>query len=566
MVFFDKQDNARRRTVWLVAAFGFSVFCIVAALHLAATRALDLPLFEPGVFAGIAAGVLAFVVIGWALKTRELASGGPAVASMLGGRLVPAASEAPGDRRLLNVVEEMSLASGVPVPLVYVLPERGINAFAAGFSTSDAVVGVTQGALDSLSREELQGVVGHEFSHILNGDMRLNVHLIGWLHGIFFIAATGGLLARIGLQSGGGRRGSKNNNSLPALLVLCGAGLYLTGWIGVFFGRLIQAAVSRQREYLADASAVQFTRNPGGLAGALKKLLTEGSRIEAGRAREAGHLFFGEALRAGWFAMFATHPPLDRRIREILHAAIESPKATRAPQPPPLPESIAVSSSLDARRRDPLGAEGVVFGLLLARDETVREHQLAQLPDTPGLRDLALQTCVEAVHLPAAKKIALVELALPSLRMLSPGQAEDFCKHMESLISADSRVEIFEWALRDLVLRHLRESRKPRRIRTRTPATEADAMAVGALLAAVDGNSGSLQALCKRFAWDTPPGEADWAKTSVALERLASAPEEWKRMFVAGLIDSLGPVPKDDTQALLRVVADALGQRLDFSP
>ncbi len=562
MVFFDKQDNARRRTVWLVAGFGASVFCIVAALHLAATRALELPLFEPRVFAGIATGVLAFVVIGWALKTRELASGGPAVASMLGGRLVPAASEAPGDRRLLNVVEEMSLASGVPVPLVYVLPEHGINAFAAGFSTSDAALGVTQGALDSLSREELQGVVGHEFSHILNGDMRLNVHLIGWLHGIFFIAATGGLLARIGLHSGGGRRGSKNNNSLPALLVLCGAGLYLTGWIGVFFGRLIQAAVSRQREYLADASAVQFTRNPGGLAGALKKLQTEGSRIEAEPAREAGHLFFGEALRAGWFGMFATHPPLERRIQEIQGAAIESPK----PTPAPLPESIAVSSSLDARRRDPLGAEGVVFGLLLDRDETVREHQLTQLPDTPGLRGLALQTCVEAVHLPASKKIALVELALPSLRMLSPGQAEDFCRHMESLISADSRVEIFEWALRDLVLRHLRESRNPRRIHTRTPAAEADAMAVGALLAAVDANSGSWQALCKRFAWYTPPGEADWSKTSFALERLACAPEKWKRMFVAGLIDSLGPTPKDDTQALLRVVADALGQRLDFSP
>lgn len=565
MVFFDKQDSARRRTAWLVAAFGASLFCITAALHLAATHALELPLFEPGVFAGIAAGVLAFVVIGWALKSRELASGGPAVASMLGGRLVPAASEATEERRLLNVVEEMSLASGVPVPLVYVLPERGINAFAAGLSTSDAVVGVTQGALDSLSREELQGVVGHEFSHILNGDMRLNVHLIGWLHGIFFLAATGGLLARIGLQSGGARRGSKNNNSLPALLLLCGAALYLTGWVGVFFGRLIQAAVSRQREYLADASAVQFTRNPEGLAGALKKLRAEGSRIESGRAREAGHLFFGEALRVGWFGIFATHPPLERRIQEILGTPIESPKPTPEPQPPPLPAGIGLSSSLDARRRDPLGAEGVVFGLLLNHDENVRECQLAQLPDTPGLRGLALQTFAEAANLPASEKISLIELALPSLRMLSPGQTEAFCEHMESLISADSRVEIFEWALRDLVLRHLRDSRHPRRIRKHTPPTEADAVAVGALLAAVEGNSGSWQALCQRFSWETPPGEADWAKTSAALERLAWAPERWRRSFLSGLVASLGPTPRDETQALLRVVANALGQHRDFS-
>ena len=226
----------------------------------------------------------------------------------------------PDERRILNVVEEMAIAAGTPVPPVYLLEkEDGINAFAAGHSPSDAVVAVTRGCVRTLSRDELQGVVGHEFSHILNGDMRLNLRLMGVLFGILLIGLTGYILLR---SSSGYRvrddrdddRGGRN------VLPLIGLALYVIGYVGVFFANLIKSAVSRQREFLADASAVQFTRNPDGIAGALKKIgaLSAGSTIREPRAEEASHMFFGSAGGAGQlFGLLATHPPLVERIRRL---------------------------------------------------------------------------------------------------------------------------------------------------------------------------------------------------------------------------------------------------------
>src|SRR5262249_48401476 len=270
--------------------------------------------WQPELLLLAAAGV--GLVVGGAsvFKVAQLASGGQAVALMMGGKEIPGTTADPRPKRLLNVVEEMALAAGVPVPPVYVLEEPGINAFAAGYAPGDAVVAVSQGALNYLTRDELQGVVAHEFSHILNGDMRLNIRLIGLIFGIMALSIIGRMLM---FTSGG--RSSGRNDSRGGMMLL-GLGVFVLGLVGAFFGRLIMAAVSRQREYLADASAVQFTRNPDGIGGALKKIggLAEGSRIENPQAAEAGHMFFANAFAGRGFAgLLATHPPLVERIRRL---------------------------------------------------------------------------------------------------------------------------------------------------------------------------------------------------------------------------------------------------------
>src|SRR5450759_2162910 len=291
MDFFERQDQARRNTKLLVVYFVLGVAMLILAVY-AATLAIftgvasrhhhvyddqvQLVLWNPQLFFGAALGTLAVIAMGSGFKTLELAQGGSAVATMLGGRLVDPATTDPDERKLRNVVEEMAIAAGVPVPQVYLLPEeKGINAFAAGHSTSDAVVAVTAGAVRLLARDELQGVIGHEFSHILNGDMRLNLRLMGVIFGILCLAVIG----RVLIYSRGGR----DRNPL----MLLGFALIVIGAIGVFFGRLIQAALSRQREFLADASSVQFTRDPAGLSGALQKLGGVGSKVESAHAREA---------------------------------------------------------------------------------------------------------------------------------------------------------------------------------------------------------------------------------------------------------------------------------------
>ncbi len=316
--FFERQDVARRNTKWLVAMFIFAVIGIVGSTFVATALVLGAAnehgrfSFEVPLLASAAA--LGLIVIGSLYKTAQLAAGGTVVAERLGGRRVYPNTIDPVERRLLNIVEEMALASGVPVPPVFLLSrEQGINAFAAGYSPSDAVVSVTRGCAQQLTRDQLQGVVAHEFSHILNGDMRLNLRLIGVLHGILLMGLVGRELLRFGSYSSGGNRSRRNDSG--AYLLLIGLAFMVIGFLGLFLGNLIKAAASRQREFLADASAVQFTRNPEGIAGALRRIGAAifGSKLISPRADEASHMYFAEGIST----LFASHPPLRERIRRI---------------------------------------------------------------------------------------------------------------------------------------------------------------------------------------------------------------------------------------------------------
>src|SRR5919198_2779076 len=314
MNFFERQHQVRKLSRRLVLLFALAVLGIVAVVDAAAVVAFGLHKL-PAVNLVTVLVVISLVVMlligacSWIRTLLLRGGGGGKVARQLGGQYVPEDTTDPRLRRLRNVVEEMAIASGVPVPEVYVLPdEPGINAFAAGWSTGDAAIAVTRGCLEQLNRDELQGVIAHEFSHVVNGDMRLNIRLMGILFGILALAVIGRFL----LWGGSGRR---SKNAAPLLLVALAA--LIAGYVGVFFGRLIKAAVSRQREYLADASAVQFTRQTEGLTGALKKIggLPTGSKMSNGKVEDVSHMLFGDGLKlSSWFA---THPPLPDRIKVL---------------------------------------------------------------------------------------------------------------------------------------------------------------------------------------------------------------------------------------------------------
>src|SRR5437588_11717793 len=512
MDFVEQQEHARRKTRKLILYFAAAVTTMIGVIYLLlaavflGSRHTSLNnvsgLWNPELFAAVSAGALLIIVIGSLYKVREVAEGGAALATRLGGQLINSNTSDADERKVLNVVEEMSIASGVPVPQVYVMDsEAGINAFAAGHSASDAAISVTRGCMKMLSRDELQGVIGHEFSHILNGDMRLNMRLIGWVFGILCLTIIGKLLLR--------SRGRKN----PAPIV--GLVLIIMGAIGVFFGRLIKSAVSRQREFLADASAVQFTRNPEGIANALKKIgsLEYRARLSTDYAEEASHLFFGNALGESWSALFSTHPPLKERIRRIdpgfdgkfPRVAIESETkpATLRPAPQagrpsgilgalggaasavasvpaanalsqisaPLPEHLARAGGIlealpeaaTCAAREPFDANALIFAMLLSCDETVRAAQLKSLETQSS--DALVQATVKlfpaVADLERDARLALAAMAMPALRRLTSGQYEIFSRGVRCLVEADQQIDLFEYALQKMVHRHIESRFRP---------------------------------------------------------------------------------------------------------
>ena len=505
--FFARQEDARRQSGRLILLFGLAVVAVALAIYLVAVtiwlwyafrRGEPAGFWQPQLFFWTTAGTLTFVAAASFWKTRELRNGGGAVIAMsLGAKPVPTQTREPRERLLRNVVEEMAIASGVPAPDLYLLErERGINAFAAGHDVNDAIICVTRGALELLSREELQGVVAHEFSHILNGDVLLNLRLVGWLNGILVVGQAGEMMFR-GLRRSSGRG--------AGAIFLVGGALYAIGYLGYFFGQLIKSAVSRQREYLGDASAVQFTRYPEGLAGALKKIggLPLGSRLDHARAAEVSHMYFGNGVGDGWFSLLDSHPPLKERIRRLeprfdgtfpkvdpLPLPLEEraayvsrparPAAQTEPEPvlsgaavaallarvgEPMQEHLELArrllgelpEALLAATRDPFGACALVYGLLLDRDPALRTLQEQMVESHEGgalageLRRLApaLETLEPQVRLP------LLDLALPALRSLSRDQFRRLKETSAALAAADHKESLFEFTLRYLLLRHL---------------------------------------------------------------------------------------------------------------
>ncbi len=332
MNFFEAQDSARRSTTLLILLFVLAIafllalsnFLIFEFLYFVEYETLTLSLsqlnlvFDPDLSTVLCAAIILFICLGSVYKLLQLSAGGSVIAQHLGGVIIPRSSGDPLHKKILNIVEEMAIASGTPVPQVYILNEQGINAFAAGWKTTNAVIGITQGALERLTRDELQGVIAHEFSHIFNGDMRLNIRLIAILHGILMI----GMLGRMILRSMRFVRTSRNSKNGQAVLVIFGIGaaLAVVGYSGTFFGNWIKSLISRQREYLADASAVQFTRSSEGIANALKKIggAIPGSALLAASVDEYSHAYFakGDTGALSLFS-FSTHPPLKQRILRI---------------------------------------------------------------------------------------------------------------------------------------------------------------------------------------------------------------------------------------------------------
>jgi len=519
--FFQRQESARRKTVELVVYFVLAIVVLIALVY-ALLLALglygtDKPVswWQPELLLVVAAGVGLLVGGASVFKVAQLASGGQAVALMMGGVEVPGGTTDLRQIRLLHVVEEMAIAAGVPVPPVYILDEPGINAFAAGYAPGDAVVAVSKGALEYLTRDELQGVVAHEFSHILNGDMRLNIRLIGLIFGIMVLSIIGRMLLMTG-----GRRSSSGRNDSRAGLMMLGLGVFVLGLVGAFFGRLIMAAVSRQREYLADASAVQFTRNPDGIGGALKKIggLKEGSRIINPRAAEVGHMFLANAFAGqGFFGLLATHPPLADRIRaidpqfdghypEVQPVAVDReelegpapgriqptsglPRLPGMPQVPlPVlgfadkaaarvgqinPEEISHAQTLyasipDALRvaaQEPFSARALIYALLLDPRADLRNQQLARLKagNMPADFTETVRLAAPVQALPDGLRLPLLDLAMPALRQMSPRQHQTFRAQVEALISADQRLSLFEYTLRCVLHRHLDAQFNPQR-------------------------------------------------------------------------------------------------------
>ena len=501
MDFFERQETARRNSGRLVLLFVLAVAATMAAVHLLVARVLGGGNYlEPRLMLASIGSVAAVVLIGSWVKMAQMGHGGAAVAAALGGRQISPSTGDPEERRVLNVVEEMAIAAGLPVPPVYVMEEQAINAFAAGNTPRDAVIGVTRGCIRSLTRDELQGVVAHEFSHVFHQDMRLNMRLVGWLGGIVAISTIGRVMLRA-LRSS---RRSRGKNDGAALMAVLGLGLFLIGIVGYFFGRIIQSAVSRQREYLADASAVQYTRNPDGIAGALEKIASgAGSRLDAPAAAEFSHFLFADGVAS----LFATHPPLQERIRRIrslpaIAAGVgAAPGRTSAPAlpsssrfagsiaPPPAGRSApAVSAAALAESRatmgsptpatvsrasailasvpaavleaahSPFSARAVVCRMLLSSEPAERRRQL----ETIAREDRALSVEVESLArhgaLTAATRLPLLEVGAASLAQLSPAQYASFRVVLAQLIAADGEVDRVEWTVR-ILLRQAVEGR-----------------------------------------------------------------------------------------------------------
>jgi len=590
MDFFAQQARVRGSSRRLVVLFVLAVVAIVAVIDAVVWISLGhRPVNGEPARSNVTLLLTSTIVVigGIALSSlfriMSLSGGGKTVAESVGGVPVPPDTRDPQLRQLRNVIEEVAIAAGVPVPDIYLMEnEPGINAFAAGYSTSDAAICVTRGCLDQLSRDELQGVIAHEFSHVLNGDMRLNIRLMGLLFGILVLAIVG----RQVIWFGGGRSNRRDGGGQVWMI---GLALVAVGYIGYFFGRLIQAAVARSRESLADASAVQFTRQTEGIAGALKKIaiLSEGSELQVANKQEVGHMLFGEA--GAFNALFATHPPLLKRIRALepgfQEAELErlatslrnAPGARGAAQtddpstsgfaPPPLPVSNASTSAV-ATQLSPsnagsfqhagvlrqslpdtltLAAQQPESALLLVLALAASTHNTLQMPQQRLIADAfgddvqhaatVLGTDVNALS--PALRMPLVSLAFPALKQLPDGRRQTLLGTLDALVRMDGRIDLDDYCLIRLLRMQLIEATQPRRApvdgQKKLPACRDSVR----LVCAVVATYGATDETSSRCAWllamqQAFPGEAlDWQMP----------PAAWQAPFERALADLDGLMP-----------------------
>jgi len=562
MNFFEHQRQARQSTKVLVFLFALAVLAIVAAVTALiaivlpgasdpyAPQAQDFWVHYLSLFwfvAPVVAGVIALVSF---FRVLNLSGGGDRVAQMLGAELLPLEPTELKDKQLRHVVEEMAIASGIPVPGIYVLrQDSGINAFAAGTSPGNAVVGVTQGALDQFTRDELQGVIAHEFSHIFNGDMNLNIKLMGVLGGILFISSAGHTLLRSMRYSR--RRSSKDSS--PAVILALGVGLLVIGWIGVFFGRWIKAAVSRQREFLADASAVQFTRNPDGLGGALARIKESTSAVHCKGVEDASHMFFGSVKS---YLLFATHPPIEERLRRLNHVPTEK----RAPRPQAAKETVTEAVQRVGRpgAEDLFRATVIIQGLSAAVSQRLHQPRpamqmvLALLAQEGGHPEVLKKIDPEIVQAAAAiaeeNRLALIDLAIPALKQLDPMHAAHLLQSLEVMVREDGKLHPFELAVLSILRRHIEGARGARRRQENLALKHIQDEAVHALkYLARAGHTGEPEARAafsagavhlglgeeaQRAGWESPL--QDPLAVDRALTRLCElGPEDKQRLFEA---------------------------------
>ncbi|MDT8429575.1 MAG: M48 family metallopeptidase [Pseudomonadales bacterium] len=561
MNFFESQDTAKRNTKKLIVLFALAVLSLVLVTNLlvmavfgyANSRNPDsasgIPLqFDPAIFLLVGALVSGVILLGSLYKMAALSGGGARIAEMMNGRLLLAGSDDLHERRVLNVVEEMAIASGTPVPPVYLLEEAGINAFAAGYSPADAVIGVTRGTIETLSREQLQGVIAHEFSHILHGDMRINIRLIGILHGIMVLGIIGYHLMRGGAYS----RRSKDSGGI----VMLGLGLVVIGFVGTFFGNLIKAAVSRQREFLADASAVQFTRNPDGIAGALMQIArhSERSYLRNPNAAEISHALFEEGSHSALSALYATHPPLEKRIAAILpqwdgsYELVEAQTSRSSATPEPSAQEraaaqraraetllsgtagvlimdsmidqvgnpgaqhlaqadhllAAMPAQLHAAAQHPAGARALVYLLVLDQESQMRQAQLQFLQGSAdkGVFAELQHLSKTATTVEAELRLPLLSIALSSLRQLSKPQYQLFKTNFETVIGMDGKVNLFEWSLQKILFQHLAQVFEPRRASRSGHKDLAQLTAASTLLLSLIAHSGKQENISTEEAFD----------------------------------------------------------------
>jgi Zn-dependent protease with chaperone function len=613
--FFNQQDLARRNTKMLITLFSMAVLLLLLltnALVLIGLGLVDLQQINSATmlrqhlpwstifFTSIV--VVAAVSIAVLIKWQQLKGGGKVIATSLGGNRIDAASSDPLERRLLNVVEEMAIAANLPVPPVYLLPEQGINAFAAGYSPGDAVIGITRGCIEQLNRDELQGVVAHEFSHILNGDMRMNIRMIAILNGILFLGHIGYFMLRSSRGSSRSiNRSSNNKNNNAGGILAIALGLVVIGYLGSFFGNLIKAAVSRQREYLADASAVQFSRNPRGIAGALKRIgaYGVGTRVKNQNADENSHLFFAEAI-SRWASIFATHPPLAARITrlephwngkfptpisQVSAEASELNTPTKAVSDQPMATAHSVLQTIAAlpillvqSSRQPLQGKAIVCALLLQHPD----YEAAQLKLIKEQGSLVLLQqvdqvldAVQALSLPL--QIQLLQRTIPALKELSQSQFQQFEQLMLALTAVDEQLTLLEWIVISFIEHTVASHFEPKQhISSQRQTDFARVQSSTLLLLSAVANTAGEQ-VARQQAWqaglkslglaaDTAKPDSDWVSLTEQLNSLLGAAPLLKQHIWQAILAAVAADQQQKDREIALLTALALLLEMPWQP